>query len=341
MNINDLKDALNIVKPALNPNGMNTASEYIYFSGEKVMISDQSMCIQTDLETSFDAWIKGKDLINIVSKIKNNKIKFSKKDNNINLQTKTSNINFKLEEVIDDYNTYINSIVDESTSDDYTNIPDDFLENILVASKYCLSDDFDSSLACVGVKDGIISAMDKKQAFTTTSKIEVDDMLLMCTTVKKIVEIKPTKYFISENWYHFKNDISVISIRKTDGELPSLQKITSFTGQKFNIYASILDDITLTASFTDHFLTFIKVKLRDNKIQLSINAESGTIKTQAKINYSDDELIFKINPEYFANLVENCTDFEINEDSTLLKGVSDTAIIVAALFNTQETETYE
>lgn len=318
MNKSELNKIFKIVKPGLDKSASIESMTYFFFSGKELVTYNSMVSIQYPLKTEFKCFVSAKTLMGLLSKVVSDELTFSLKDDKLNVKATGININLPTifdSEVVDRIKKVNKSIKEV----EWTTLPSNFQESILLCQFAASKQDSDGTLTCVHIKEKVIQASNNKQIAISTIDKKMEEILLPSSCLKDLLEINPTDYATSKSWVHFKNaEGCVFSIRKIKGDYPNFEKFFDFKGAKIELTSSVTEGIDIASVLKNEENPFIKVSVEENKCTISVKSAMGSMKHSTEIKYKGEEVSFVIHPEFLKEMMAHSTTIIVDKVKAMI-----------------------
>jgi len=322
VNKSTLLDVLKKVKPGIASKDIIESMTYFFFSGEDIITYNDHISIQHPFKTNFSFFVKAKDFFSIVSKISVQEITLMEEQDKLVLKCQSvlaKLCTIKDDEVISRISTVKDSLVDT----EWKSIPENFLECISLCSFAAAKGESDLTLTCIKVNGDYCVASDNQRVAFAKLTTPMDFFFLKSSEVNNLTAINPIKYSVEDSWIHFQNaDSCIFSIRKVMGEFPDFFPFLNFDGASINVPKEITEGVDLASVFSDPETPSITLLIQKGVCMITVESPHGELKFKTKIDYSGDDIKFKINPLFLREMLSHSTEITISETRAKLETAS-------------------
>lgn len=315
-----LQEALEIVKPGLDPKKeLEQSDAFAFIDGRIITYNDKISISYPIEEVDFEGAIIAEELYGFLSKGSRPEVDISVDGSELFIKCGRSKVWLKMEELNADNNKGIKYVIDDQKileSKRWKKIrkPEVFSKHLRFATQACSTDMTEMVLTCVNVKkDGKIQSTDKFRVIQCVGDpLLVNDFLIPARAVLEVVKIQPNMIAVSGGWVHFKNSVgTVVSARTVDGEFFDQERLDKIlhikTGSKVKFPANINDMLQRTYQFAKRDFVFdesVEISISNGKMKMSATAAvtKSRIEDSARIT-SDKDLSFWISPSLFVEVL--------------------------------------
>jgi len=318
MNRKNLLTALTQILPGVDKKKTVESLSYFYLSRQHIISYNNKISIRFPLQTDFSAFIKANDLFNLVSKASADEVLMKKDGDKVKI--KIGKVQGTLATIEDEEFTVRLQNVSESLEGvKWMKLPDTFEECVLLCAFAASKSESEGTLTCVRISGVDATATDNSRIAHAKMSSEMKPLFLKASEVKSLLGINPTHYAGSKAWLHFKNeDGCVFSIRKVKGEFPDCLPMFDFEGTEVTIPKEVLEGVDIASIFIDDSTPSISINISANKCVVTVESEAGNIKHSSDINYKGKEINFKINPDFFNEMMKHSTTLIVSDDKAKL-----------------------
>lgn len=304
----ELLQILRQIKPAISKKDIIEELTHFIFTGHEIVTFNGKVSIRKSFESDFQCSVSGEEFYKIIDGIDSQEI-ILEKDKGY-LFIKGGNTIGKI--AIVDNLDILEKIEIDFKNNKWKKVPTKFRE----ALNFCLfSASKDLSflmLTCCAVKENCVFSSDNFRISMYKLDGEMDDILIPLMAAIELVKFDIKKYSVDKNWIHFKTkELIIFSLRKIQGDYPTVihffDDLEDENMIKIELSDSIKKDINslLFMSEGDTDLEkFIYIILEKNKLICKAENDKGWIIKESKIKYNGKEIKFKINPIFFAQILE-------------------------------------
>jgi hypothetical protein len=318
----ELRNALNIVKPGLANKEIIEQSTSFVFVDDFVVTYNDEICITHDLKLGIKGAIKAEEMYNFLSKVKTENIKMEITETEIVMKAGRAKVGFALKSEI------LLPITEEmADKEDWKKLPKNFVKAAKFAAA-CASDNMSNAkLTCVNFdkKSGKVSATDNYRVvqWDLRKKIPFQTTLIPYTSINEVVKVKPKYVAQGKGWVHFKNDngttISCRVFNEKYVDIEALLNIDMEEGLLFTFpddFKEILEraDVFTKAQAKTMNEESIDVIMDGKLLKVECASETAWFKESVRVKgYKGQEFAFKITPYLLKDILKEtnvCMVFE-------------------------------
>lgn len=320
LNVEELKNGLNQVKPALANKEFIEVITHFLFTEQKIIAYNDKICISYPYKHFTKTFsVKATDFLNILKSIKTKNILCGFIKNRLVLKSSDTEAKISI-------NTEDMSIKDmyEKLDVDNLNFIDlndsDTFKQGLNFCRFSVSKDVTNrNLYCVSVqKDCIISADNMRVSkFNTDEKIK--PFLIPGSAVNDLQNYEFDQIAVEDNWVHFKNDDGLIfSSRLVDGDYPDLSQFFKIEEtKKITVpieLKQLLQEAAVMAEGESDTKKEVEICLENGILSCTGKKEIGYIKKKMKIDYSGEKINFQINPYFLSQILDKSQEIRLTKN---------------------------
>jgi len=307
-----LKEALEIVKPGLADKEIIEQTTSFAFMGGKVITYNDEICISHPIEgIDLEGVIKAEELYKFLGKVKKDEIVVTTEENEILMKAGRARAGFALMlEVLLPIDKEL------SKKDEYKKLPEKFLKAIEFATPCVSKDMTNPKLACVHLnKEGLIEATDNFRIvrYTLDKELPFETTLIPGLSMKEVLKIEPTLVTEGEGWLHFKNEQGTeISCRTLDERFVDISSVLPKTDDFIQItFPEETDEILEKAKIFSQSMSkqtneeSVSVSITDNRLLIESKSETAWFKEFVKIkDYTGEDFSFSITPYLLQDILK-------------------------------------
>ena len=330
VNKQNLLNALEIVKPGLaNKEIIEQATSFIFIDGFLITYNDE-LCVNTPVPElkEIEGAIPAENLIKFLAKLKPDEkgdidLSLSEQKNEILVKAGRSRAGLSIQSEI---TLPINE--DEFTKKrKWKDLPEGFNDAVQKAMGICGRDLTRPALTCVSIDaSGIIESSDNYRFVKCDldQEFPFNSFLLPATSAAEIMKLNPTSLVEGEGWVHFKNEENtIISCRVLSDKYPDTSPLYNVKGIRLILPESteeVLDRAMLFAK-RDHTLDEqINVSIKDRKMLVSAESDSGWFKEDININFKGDPIEFCVTPYLLKSILKETAECILGKGSMMFQG---------------------
>lgn len=292
VNKNDLKTALEVVKPAISNKEIVEQANSFAFMGDRVVTFNDEFSISHPTSIlDLHGVIKADELYGWLAKIKKEEIEIEQQDNEIIFSCGKSKIGLRLK----DMEMPIEE-VGELPKKGWKKVPANFIEALIFCSPCCSTDFAKPILRCVNIEGNLVQASDSYKLAKFIIDSEMEYLLIPATSIREVIKMNPISYCKKQGWVHFKTENeTIISCRVLDDAFPNTSKVMDFEGIDLKLPANLLENLERAQVFSKN--EAIKVSMEKRKLTISSSIEEGWIEESSNLKYDGEPFTFMVNPD--------------------------------------------
>lgn len=309
----NLKQAMNVLKPAFTKAGVEGFNEYVFFDKEYIFAYNEGIKIAYPFKCGFAAGLPSSEFSKFLSKVKTKEIEFEKTEDGIHIKAGRVKAHF-----IDNVDIMERMKDMPSCPEDFDRLPMDFLRGL----ELCLisaSNDLRSLSSMIYVNEREISSTDafRMSKYTMEKGIE-NSFLISSKHVKELIKFVPAFYVMEESYIHFITEENVvISILMGMGEINDVNLfINNNAGERILLPDNIDEMIDVTSIMTSPVNEIDKkvdIIISDGKIKCEAQNNMGNIETENEIEI-EGSFKFAVNPLYFSVVLSHVKEMLLRQD---------------------------
>ena len=308
-----LLNAFNAVQPGLAKKEIIEQMAHFIFTGQHLITYNDKVCVSYPFETDFKCSVYAGDFYKIISKIKSEIIDLEHKNDSLIAKSKRTTI--KMTTIVEDEVSELLSNLEDQIKEEWTSLPDNFLEGLYLCMFSASKDQTQGTLVCVKVEGDLIQSTDSIRISQFQMSGEVEKMLISASAIPALKGLGVTNYHISKSWLHFLNDNNVrISIRTVHGEFPDSSKFFKMKGTRLKLPSELKDALETVGIMAEGDITtdkVVNVVIDNQQMILTSKKERGSIEKIVPIKYNRDKIEFTSNPVFLAQILGNATKMTI------------------------------
>jgi hypothetical protein len=327
---NELKKALEIVKPGLaNKEMIEQSTSFAFIGGHVVTYNDEISIRHPTPYIEFKGAIQAEELYQLIGKIKPNEMDIEISETEILIKSGRTKAGLALQQEI-------KLPLDEITeATNWFKLPKNFIEGLKFVSPSCSTDMSTAILTCVNITKNNCQASDRYQIaefqFSKPTKLEC---LLPASSAQVVIKLNPKFYSLSSGWVHFKTEEeTILSCRILEDKFPDVTKFFKFEGDAIEFPQSISNILDRASVFSKRQTVIdemVTIFLSKNKIKIKAVSETGSwIEEPAKIVYKGGDMQFDVTPSLLTGILSQsntCT-----KSATFIRFESENWRFLAAL----------
>ena len=179
-------------------------------------------------------------------------------------------------------------------------------------------------LTGVHVKDTILQSSDGYRIAYYGMDEPVDaDIVIPATSCPAILKFQPRKIAITEGWAHFQNeDKAVLSCRILAEKFPDTSKFLEMEGVEIKLpkMDEILEKAGIFSKRTFAVDECVTITLKDKKLLIRSESETGWFEESAKIEYKGEPLSIMVSPYLIKDILKEEVITLYNDNRLLFTG---------------------
>jgi DNA polymerase III sliding clamp (beta) subunit (PCNA family) len=329
----ELKQALEIVKPGLaNKEIIEQTTSFAFTEGKVVTYNDE-ICISHPLpDVELQGVIKAEELYKFLSKVKNDEIIITTEENEIQMKAGRARAGFAL--MLEISLPLEEELKKES---DWKPLPEKFLKALGFAIPCVAKDMSNPKLVCIHLNEkGVVEATDNFRLvrYELGEKLSFSSTLIPGVSMKEVLKIKPTHVSSGRGWLHFKNEQGTeISCRTLDEKyvnvsdaLPKDEGAFDFVFPKET--TEVLDKAEIFMKQMNE--EGVNVSIAGTRLVVSSESETAWFKESIKIEeHKGKDFSFSITPYLLQGILKDTCTCKVYE--SMLKFSSEDWIYISTL----------
>lgn len=319
VNKNELKKALDLVKPGLSNSELIEQSTSFAFMGDRVVTYNDEISISHPLTgIEITGSVKATYLYQFLAKIKKDEIEFEVEGNELLVKSGKAKAGLVFESEIKLPLEEIEKI------GKWKKLPTTFIKHVSLAMKAATSDLSRPILTCVHIrKDGIIEASDGFMIMQCWGEeLPSDNFLLPAKLASIVASMEPTHIYKGSSWVHFKtSEGTILSCRIFDETFPDTEPHLTAEGETLKFPATmqeIIDKAIIFCKNDYHLSEEITITVENNKVKVHSESEGAWFEEVANMKYNKEEISFKIAPYLLKDILSSNNECLISEDGAKL-----------------------
>jgi DNA polymerase III sliding clamp (beta) subunit (PCNA family) len=325
LNTQNLKDALEKVKPGLaNKEFIETTTHYLFYQNKIITYNDK-ICISFNLDffpISFAEKIfsvKAKDFYNIIKTIKSSEFtcKVSDKTFKIKSTDTEASININTEDM--SVKNMYDDLYNPQPKFKALENAEDFMKALSLCRFSASKDATNQNLYCVSVTKDRICSADNYRASYYNIEENIPSFLIPATSVNELINYNVGKICVMDNWVHFETDENLrFSSRLVAGDYPDLSPMfEKKKSQKIILpseLSSILSEVSVMSQGDTDFEKEVDIHIENNVLSCTSKKDIGWLKKKMKIDSHNKDFSFQINPVFLAQILNKSDQIEITDN---------------------------
>ncbi len=313
-----LLDALTVLKPGVSNKEWIEHSTHFIFINDFIFTTDGMINISVPFTVGFTGAVQADKLFAVINKMTGVDIDFEVAQNELLLKCGRTRAGIKID-------PDIKLLFLKTEGLKRITLPSDFAE----AAEFCsfsVANKAESLiLSCVYAKDDYIVSCDNyRLTKKTLSEPMESPVILPAVYTLLLAKYKPVEYAIDIAWIHFFCcDDVVVSCRRVNEVYPDVDKFFQIEGATIKIPSKLLIGIEkaeILASVDDQKHKFITLTFSQGKVTCKGEEAVGWIEESYKMDYTGEELVLKIQPHHFMEILRHLDTVVLGESALLFSG---------------------
>lgn len=332
VNREDFYKILDVVKVGLSRSKSLEGMLYFQFTGDSVMAYNNQILITYKFKTDFSCFVHADNLMKAISKLKDDEIDISLRDDKFLIKAK--NTQLQLATIEDtEISDRTDSIIKAIKECKWYSMPKNFVECAKLCKFAASKQESDAALQCISINNTDMLASDNNRIAHAVLSKKMKPMMLKAEFVPVITGLDIDKYDVSKAWIHFKekNENFILSVRRIMGNYPNFDQIlTSVSGETITLSDDLVRGLDVSEIFIDEFNSSVNLAFSKGKCIVTTSSDAGEMKYRSKTDYSGEEFNFSVSPEFLLEMLNHSTTLKHDKDKISIK--SGDFKIVTALF---------
>ena len=316
---NDLKRALETVKPALASKEIIEQTTSFAFVNDKVVTYNDEICISYPIgDVGIKGAVKAEELYKFLGKVKEEEVTITQEKDEIVLKAGRAKVGFAIQ-------TEINLPLEEELSEtgDWKKLPKNFLKAIEFAIPCTSNDMSNPKLVCVNLDEkGVVEATDNFRVvqFKLSKKLPFSSTLVPAASLREVIKLAPTEVAQGKGWLHFKNvedtQISCRVFSDTFVDISGIIKKVKSKGIEFVFPDNVLEILDKAEVFTKGKTVHdesVDVAFDGKALSIESQSEVAWFKERVPVKSKSTNFGFKITPYLLKDILRETTTCTILE----------------------------
>jgi len=303
---------------------------FVFIEGRLYTFNEEVSCSYDSILGNLTAAVKAEPLLSVLRKMTEEDIQIKITDSEFIIRGKRREAGIRLEKDI------VLPVRTVETPENWRKLSDEFDQAVQLVSQCTSSDETQFRLTCIHITPNELESTDNYQLSKYIIQTDIESpALVRKDTLKSIVDLGMTEIAETKDWLHFRNPTGlIISCRRystDDNEFPDFDDIIKFQGQKTKLPAGISEAVEKAEIFSSENLEsdMILVHLKSGKLRIKGEGNNGWFKEIHDVNYTGDDLRFRISPKMLIEISNQHDECELNEK--LIKVQNDNFTYVTSL----------
>lgn len=323
----DLQKSLKIFKTFLTDKDIKDFGDYLFFKNNMFILYNGNVQIILKMQKKDNMFfcVKGKEFISIIEKIENDIIDISMVEDKIVIKAKGKKIelanNTEPMERIKDIDFDI-----DFTEVEIIDLPKEF-KGAISSCLFTCSNDSKQGLNNIFIREDCIYSTDSLRMSIYRLEKSFGNFIIPFSIAKELVKMEAVNYFIKDNIVCFLNkekDILFSFLHSNSDGVDYGKYFSFFEAKKKSILMTkeIIKGIDFASLILDDEVIFdkkIKIILSHDCIKCEGEGRLGTIKYMIPFEGIKNEICFFINPVFFAEIMQKCNRFFIEDNLMIFR----------------------
>jgi hypothetical protein len=321
VNREDLLRRIEMAKFGISPKGIIEQSKCVVLTGGHFFtFNDEVFCRSpSGLPNGFNAAIPADPLLQILWKLKEERIQLKLSDSLLWLYAKKKKISIKVENEI---HLPIDKI---EIPPEWVPLHKDFCTGIDLIKECVGTDQTQVPFPFIHITPDYLEATDDAQVgkFRVRTPIK-QNVLVRGSSIKNIVPLGVTQFCETDAWLHFKNEEGMIfACRKHLYDFPQeVSKVFEVEGQQAILpkgLESLVENAEVFSSENAKDKNLLSIDLSEQEMRVRAEGELGCYRERKTVQYSGPPLKFIITPKILAEVAKKKNECQITNDVLIIK----------------------
>ena len=317
-----LLNALRTVKPGLSTKEIIQQAMHVMFMGEYVATFNDVISVLCPFKTDFKCSVNGEEFYKILEGIKEDEVEVDVDKDHIVVNSVKTKAGFSTlvgeQEKVD---VMVEKLLEITSKPKFfRSLPKDFIKGMSLCMYNADKDMTKGINRCVAVRENEVFSTDSLRIsrYIMDNKVR-DELLINGRDVFDLVKYDVVRYGLSSGWVHFQTDDGVIFNCKTmKGEYP-YKRVSIWCKvpePKIEMPPELQDAMRNAAVLATGEVDIskqVEVTIKKNTIICKSEKERGWMVKEIDCSYKGKELTFKINPIFFAQVLESATSLSLTQ----------------------------
>jgi hypothetical protein len=338
VNRTELLKILASLKPGLAKKEMVEQATHFIFTGDDVVTYNDQICISHPYLSGIKFSVKGEEFYKCLEVAQGDDVDLILQENKLSIKAKKTKASLSL--VLDDRDRVESHISKmKATMSDWVPLPSDFLYALSLCSFSASRDLSTGILACVMITNNKVFATDRNRVSRFTLEQSLNNtFFLFARDVLELLKLPVTEFCIPEGWVHFKTkDDVTFSCRTISGSLPNLNNFFNVEGPTIKLPDDLKESVDAVIFMTkgdSESSRFIEVAITEGKLTVKGEKERGWIEKMVNIDYKDEPITFRINPNFLSQILERSANITVGRKAVYFNTEKFEHVIALVLMET-------
>jgi len=324
----ELVKVLELVRPAISKREIVEQSASVVFDGESALSYNDELAVRAPFKSDFKAAVQAEPLLKLMQRLSAEDITLTIEEDTLRISTKRTSAGIKMDDEINQGYQQVGN------PEKWTPIEGNLIKAIRSTLFSASSDSARPVLTCIHIgsrkTNSYVESTDgfrlTRNRFTKAVlfRDKPDGILIPAKSAKELCGYKPTHFWYTEGWMHFKCETGEVFACRTFAEkFPDCDKVLDFEGSKIDLPESIIEALERAAVFTaeeelqqDQKVT---MTVKEGSLLLKGEGPNGWFKEKLKVEHKGDPFTFTIHTHFLMESPGLIKDVTIGQDRMLMK----------------------
>ena len=314
INRTKLLGCLQSVEAGLTTKEQNEQSDCFVFQNEILTTFNEEIACQkinTPLK-DIDGAILAKPILALLNAWTTEEINIDVKDNKLRLWNHNKRASLAMQEEI------LMPISSLEYSEKWIDIPEGFLDALILACSCVAKNDDRFELSCVHIHPNWIEASDNEQIIKYKINTGLSEScIVQGSSIKRVLHTcEFNQMSVSKSWLHFQRNDLVISCRRYNDEYPQLDEFYECDGHEVFLPKELVPAVESASILSEEFMDGKKVKvtLKDNEVIVKGEGPQGWYEEAQTVEYDGKPITFQIAPKLLTDITQKTDKCLIGSD---------------------------
>jgi len=317
MKTSELRNIVDMLKPAFKLNDLAEFGKYIIFQTDKVFVYNGAMAIVVEHTTDKEFALPADEFTKFISRVKSKDVEITIGDT-IEIKAGNAKASFAKNDDIVTRAKALKIIIPTQLE----RIPDDFCKGLKMCQYSIGKDKSYEHLTYLNIEGKLMASTDNLRVSEYVLSDDVTDMMIPREAVKYLIQYDVKEYSIELGFAYFKNKDNVWFITRIGDMLfPDYATFLEGEGQDITLPDDISDIVATAAVTVDDIANIentVNVNIENNKVTVSSQNDVGKIVVESDVEYKD-KASFSISPAFFDDILKITKNIRVCENKILFK----------------------
>jgi DNA polymerase III sliding clamp (beta) subunit (PCNA family) len=305
MNIqkDNLKKALEIVKPGLASKEAITQSTSFAFIGDRVVTFNDEISLSHPVEgLDINGAIRAEELYQLISKLKTETIDLEVSDSEILITAGKMKAGFILQSEI------VLPLDQIEEIGKWTKLPENFSDLLSFVISTCSTNMARPILTTIHVAPTFVEASDsyRLKSIINSGK-RLPEFLIPANSAREVIKFQPEKISLGSGWVHFMKEEAVLSCRIFQDNYPNTTSHFEVKGKEITFPPSLIEIMERVIIFSKRDTMIDEqatIEVSEKEIEISAKSNYGWFKEKTRIKYTGKSFTFIIAPSFLLEILK-------------------------------------